>query len=342
MEIMIAVREVLARFLQGLSIKWEIKEKFHLAARVGYYSYFVGRSDPEELLKLAALEMKVEKYNFAIKYLEEYLEKDKDSVKAHLLLGIAYRQNGDYEQAIETHLKCLKKNEEDVNTLYTLGLDYEKAKKIRTAKRYYSKVIETEKAYEKAYFRLAHLYMQEKKYDLAVNLYLDGLSLREGTAKDWINLSLCYLMTANLKAAEKVLKEALEIFPRSTEVLFALGTCYIKNRDYKKTAIIVTKLEEREEGGLALSLKVKEAIDRKNYELLGELLEQFDKKERNAEYWYMKSIVDANIKDEKKAISSLSKAIELNPDLRTEALKDDNFALIRELVDFKHIVYPRK
>jgi len=339
---MSVARDILSRFLQGLSIKWEMKEKYHLAAKMGYYSYSVGGRESAELLKFAALEMKVKKYDSAIQFLEKYLVENEDSVKALLLLGIAQRQNGNYEEAIQTHLKCLKKGEENASILYTLGLDYEKAKKIRTAKRYYSKVIETENAFAKAYFRLAHLYIQEKKYDLAVNLYLDGLSLREGSAKDWINLSLCYLMTSNLKAAEKVLAEALEIFPKSSEVLFALGTCYIKKRNYKKNAIIVAKLDEREEFDLALSLKVKEALDRKNYELLEELLDQFDKHERTADYWYIQSLVEANIKDEKKAISSLRKAIAINPDLRKEALKDDNFAIIRELVEFKHIVYPRK
>ncbi len=339
---MTIAREVFAKFLQRLSTRWEMKNKFHLAAKVGYYSYSVGGGDKEELLKLAALEMKVEQYNSAIQYLEKYLEENVDSVKALLLLGIAYRQSGDYEGAIKTHLKCLKKGEENVNILYTLGLDYEKAKKIRTAKRYYSKAVETEKASSKAYFRLAHLYMQEKKYELAVNLYLDGLSLRDGSAKDWINLSLCYLMTSNLKAAEKVLLEALEIFPQFSEVLFALGTCYIRKRDYKKNAMIITKLNERGKISLSLSLQIKEAFDRKNYEQLGKLLEEFTKKERTAEYWYMQSIVCANTENDKKAITSLRKAISTNPELRKEAIKDDNFAIIRELAEFKHIVYPRK
>ena len=337
-----AVRESLARFLQGLSIRWEMNEKYHLAAQIGYYSYRISETNLNELLKFATLEMKAEKYASAIQFLEKYLEEDKDSTKALLLLGIAYRQNGAYQQAIKTHLKCLKKGEEDPNTLYTLGLDYEKAKKTRTAKRYYSKVIETEKAFSKAYYRLAHLYMVEKKYDLAVNLYLDGLSLKEGTAKDWINLSLCYLMTSNYKAAEKVLVEALELFPQSSEVLFALGTCYIKSRNYKKSDIIISKLGERDESNLTLSLKVREALDKKNYEQLEILLDQFNKNERNAEYWYMKSIVEANTKNEKKAVESLKKALTMDSELRKEALKDDNFALIREFVEFKNIVYPRK
>jgi tetratricopeptide (TPR) repeat protein len=221
-------------------------------------------------------------------------------------------------------------------------LDYEKAKKIRTAKRYYAKAIEKEKTFAKAYFRLAHLYMQDKKYDLAVNLYLDGLSLRKGTAKDWINLSLCYLMTSNLKAAEKVLKEALEIFPKSSEVLFALGTCYIKKRNYKKNAVIISKLEERGENEMVLSLRIKETLDRKQYEQLGELLKQLGKQEKTADYWYKQSIVEANTGNEKKAINCLRKAISYNPDLRKEALKDENFTIIRELVEFKHVVYPRK
>ena len=339
---MSAAREVLTRILQNLSLKWETKHKYHLAAKLGYYSYIVGGGETADLLKFAALEMKVEKYTSAIQYLEKYLEKSKNKEKALLLLGIVYRQKGDYGQAIKTHLECLKKDEKNASILYTLGLDYEKAKKIKTAKRYYAQAIETEHAFAKAYFRLAYLYMQEKKYDLAVNLYLDGLSLGEGSAKDWINLSLCYLITSNLKAAEKVLVEALEMFPRSSEVLFALGTCYIRKRDYKKNKIIVTKLEERGEIILSLSLKIKEALDNKNFNQLGALLQQFRRRERTAEFWYMKSIVEANGENEKKAIEYLRKALAINTELRKEALKDDNFAPIRELIEFKQIIYPRK
>lgn len=337
-----AVGDTLAKFLQGLAIKWEMKEKYHLAAKFGYYSYSLGKEDPEVLMHIAALAMKVQKHASAIKYLEEYLEIKKDSTKARLLLGIVYRQKGDFESAIKTHLKCLKKGEEDVTALYTLGLDYEKAKKIRTAKRYYAKVIETERAFAKAYFRLAHLYLQEKKYDLAVNLYLDGLSLREGTAKDWINLSLCYMMTSNLKAAEKVLLEALEIFPKSSEVLFALGTCYIKKRNFKKSAMMISKLEERAEDELVLSLRIKETLDQRQYETLGELLDQLGKEEKPPQYWYMKAIVATNTGKEKQAITYLRKAINYDSNLRKEALKDDNFAIIRELVEFKDIVYKKK
>ena len=186
------------------------------------------------------------------------------------------------------------------------------------------------------------MYLQDKKYDLAVNLYLDGLSLKEGSPKDWINLSLCYLMTSNLKAAEKVLVEAVDIFPKSSEVLFALGTCYIKKKDYKKNIAVVDKLVERGEEELVLSLRIKQTLDQRQYEQLGELLELLRRNEKATDYWYMKAIVDANTGNEKKAINHLRKAVNHNPNLRKEALKDDNFAIIRELVEFKHIVYKKK
>lgn len=339
---MISLRRFFTRPLIKMSDRWEGKKKLHLAARLAYLSYKINKEDLERLLQIAALEMKAEKYNLAIRYLEEYLELNPDSKKALLLLGIAYRRNKDYEKAIKTHLKCLKKGEEESDILYTLGIDYERAGKIKTTKRYYAKCIEIDSSYAKAYFRLARLYMRDKKYDLAVNLYLDGLSLREGTTKDWINLSFCYINTSNLVAAEKVLLEALENFPNSSEVLFALGAYYIKKQKYNKIPEIISKLDSKEDWYIVLSLQLKEVLDKKEYEELEKLLEQIKKEDRNAEYWYMDAIVSSNKNKSKKAIQSLNRAAELDPELRKEAKKDDNFEVIRKLEEFKQIVYPRK
>ncbi len=339
---MISLRRFFTRPLTKMSDRWEGKKKLHLAARSAYLSYKINKEDPERLLQIVALEIKAEKYNPAIRYLEEYLELNPDSKKALLLLGIAYRRNKDYEKAIKTHLKCLKKEEEESDILYTLGIDYERAGKIKTTERYYAKCIEIDSSYAKAYFRLARLYMRDKKYDLAVNLYLDGLSLREGTTKDWINLSFCYINASNLVAAEKVLLEALENFPNSSEVLFALGAYYIKEQKYNKIPEIISKLDSKEDWYIVLSLQLKEVLDKKEYEELEKLLEQIKKEDRNAEYWYMEAIVSSNKNKSKKAIQSLNRAAELDPELRKEAKKDDNFAMIRKLEEFKYIVYPRK
>jgi len=339
---MISLRRFFSRPLTKMSIKWENKKKLHLAARTAYIHYRINKENPEKLIQIAALEMKAEKYALTIKYLDEYLEINPKTKKALLLLGIAYRQNKEYDKAIKTHLKCLKKGEEESDILYTLGIDYERAGKIRTAKRHYAKCIEIDRSFAKSYFRLARLYMNDKKYDLAVNLYLDGLSLRKGSAKDWINLSFCYINTDNLKAAEKVLLEALENFPSSPEVLFALGTYYINKQKYKQVSEIISKFDSEKDWYLILSLKLKEAIDKKEYGELEKLLEQITREDRDAEYWYMNTIVFSNKNESKKAIQSLRKALDLDPELKKSAKKDDNFAMIRELVEFKHIVYPRK
>ncbi len=340
--LMVSLRRFFTLPLTKMSDRWKGKKKLHLAARSAYLSYKIGKEDPERLLQIAALEMKAEKYNLTIRYLEDYLELNPGSKKALLLLGIAYRRNKDYEKAIEIHLECLKKGEEESDILYTLGIDYERAGKIRTTKRYYAKCIETDSSFAKAYFRLARLYMRDKKYDLAVNLYLDGLSLREGSAKDWINLSFCYINTSNLVAAEKVLLEALENFPDSSGVLFALGAYYIRKQKYNKIPEIISKLDSEEDWYIVLSLQLKERLDKKEYEELEKLLEQIKKEDRNAEYWYMDAIVSSNKNESKKAIQSLNKAVKLDPKLRKEAKKDENFAAIRKLEEFKHIVYPKK
>ena len=339
---MTSLRSFFSRPLVKMSNNWENKKRLHLAAKAAYLHYKLNKENSERLLRIAALEMKAEKYVSAIKYLEEYLAINPETKRAIILLGIAYRQNGEHEKAIKTHLKCLKKGEEESDILYTLGIDYERAGKIRTAKRHYAKCIEIDRSFAKSYFRLARLYMKDKKYDLAVNLYLDGLSLREGSAKDWINLSFCYINMDNAKAAEKVLVEALENFPNSSEVLFALGTFYMSNQKYKKASTIVSKLNSVEDWHLIISLKLKEALDKKQYDGLEELLEQIKRENQNAEYWYMKAIVFSNKNEQRKAIQLLRKTIALNPELKKQAKKDENFAVIRELVEFKNIVNPKK
>ncbi len=335
---MSALSKAVVRFLKKYSERLEIRQRFHFAAKITYCAYKISEEEIEILLKSASLEIKAKKYSLAIPLLQQYLIHDPNSLKAMLLLGIAYRQIGNYEEAIKVHLKSLEQDEDQVRAHYSLGIDYEKKGNSETAKRYYTKTIELDKAFTKAYFRLANLYMNEEKYDLAVSLYIDGLSLREGSVNEWINLAYCYMKTAKHKAALKVLNEALKLNPTSSEVIFAFGTCYLSQHQYELVEEMIEKLDSEKDREFFLSLKIKVALDKHQYEELKELLDVIRRKERGEDYWYYKAIYYANTGKEKKAIKELEKATRVNSEMKNEAKKEEQFAKIREKEEFKEII----
>jgi len=315
-----------------------MRQRLHFAAKIAYRAYKLSEEELELLLKSASLEIKAKKYLLSIPLLQQFLMKNPNSLKAMLLLGIAYRQMGNYEEAIKMHLKSLQQDEDQVRANYSLGIDYEKKGNDETAKRYYTKAIELDKAFTKAYFRLANIYMKEEKYDLAVSLYIDGLSFREGSVNEWINLAYCYMKTSKHEAALKVLKEALKLNPGSSKVIFAFGTCYLSQHQYEKVEEMITKLDPEKDKEFFLSLKIKVALDKHRYEELKELIDGIKRKERVADYWYYKAIYYTNTGKEKKAIKEMGKAIKINKAMKEEAKKDEHFAKIREKEEFKEIV----
>lgn len=338
---MSALSTAVISFLKRQSERLEQKNRFHLAARFVYYIYTISEEE-EHLLKSASLEIKAKRYTNSIPLLEQYLLICSDSFKAMILLGLSYRQIDNYEEAIKIHLKCLDQDADQVEIHYSLGLDYEKIGNNETAKRYYTRVLELDKAFTKAYFRLANIYMKEEKYDLAVSLYIDGLSLREGSVNEWINLAYCYMKTAKYEAALKVLEEALKLNPDSSDVIFAFGTCYLKQHNYEKAEEIITKLNLEDNREYYLSLKVKMAVDRHQYEELVTYLNMMKRKERGAEYWYHKAIYSTNTDNGKRALKELKKAIIKNSALKEEAKKEEQFARIREEKEFKELIKKEK
>jgi len=321
--------------------KLEKRSMLSLSANLLYLLYRRGSKNKEHFFKSMALKLEAGKNTFVVNCTNKYLKVNPNSTRALALLGVAYRNQKDYEKAIKAHQKCLKANNQSASSHYSLGLDYEKMGKRRTAKRYYTKAIELDSSYSKAYFRLATMYMEEKKYDLAVNLYLDGLSLSNNRPAEWINLALCYMKSLNNNAAEKVLTEAKKKFPMSQEILLALGLLYIEKKNLTKVDEVVDHLRKLDDDESAFTLALKKELELSNYNKARYILSKV-KRKRTAYYWYISSIINANIGNEKKAIKQLRRAIKLMPDLRKTAKMEKHFYQLRELVEFKHIVQTKK
>ncbi len=317
---------------------YEKQGNYHRAAILYNISNKLDKKESEEWLRIASLEMKAERFKDAIKNIQKYLIEHPNSIKALLLLGIAFRGTKQTHKAIEVHLECLKLDKSNPWITYYLGQGYEDEGNIKTAITYFMKTIDSDKSFAKAYFKLGNLYMFEERYDLAINVFLEGLSLEKDNTFGWVNLALCYMKLEQMEAAKKVLFEAKKISDQP-EILFAMGLCKIYQKSYNEAEEIIEKLDKENDRLLILSLKLKISAEKRDYEVIRDVLKSIKKKDRNAEYWYFKSIEEINRGKESKGIKTLRKALELNQDLKREAKKDHNFAVVRELVEFKHIVY---
>lgn len=336
---MSSLRKKFVNFILKTAKTKEKSENMQQAVFWYKLAYWVLKNEHDLLLKISGLQIKLNKHKKAIKYLELYLKKYPESLKALLLLGISKRESGKIEEAIAVHKQCLENNEKVPWVTYSLGLDYEKQENTDMAIKYYDETLRIDKSFSKAYFRLGYIYMKEEKWNLALNMFLDGLSLDEQNAMAWVNLAFCYMKVENFEAGEKVLKEVKKKNMDTIEIKLALGICYINKEMYEKALNLTNSLNKEKDADVIMTIKLKIAEKKGQYEKIEELLSKNNMKKNNEEYWYYKAIVEANTNREEKAVESLRKAIKIDETLRKEAKTDPNFKRLREIPAFKILVY---
>jgi len=308
--------------LVNLANRLAEKRHFRFAYCVIRFVYHLeGKNDTNKILIAATWALKGKLYKKAIKCLNFCIKEDIQVEKALQLLGVVYRLSKDYKNAIRVHKKCLEISSEDnyADILYLLGEDYEKFGETENAKRYYKDAIERDPIKHKAYFRLADIYIAEQEYKKAIKLLLEGLKIYESD-EQWIKLVLCYLLTKQLSAARRIIDKLIEKRGYNDFTLYVLALYYINEKNYQKVEEIYEKL--RHNIDLSQALKIKLLLEKKEYKRLLDILKNVQRKKRNGEYWYFRSVVEAKVGKENKALRSIRKAIKMQPALKKKGLKD--------------------
>ena len=131
-------------------------------------------------------------------YLELAKKKAKDSSSAdsYFELGVLYKENEDFDEAI----KALKK------------------------------AVDIDKNHELSYFELGIIYEKLKEYDKAIGNYLESNKIKEN-AEVLSGMGVCYLKKDMLKEAYKSLSRALELSPNRHTIYNNLAVVFEKGNN---------------------------------------------------------------------------------------------------------------
>ena len=153
------------------------------------------------LLKKLFLYLKLGKVNEFIKTLENLKDKYKNDFEYHFILGMAYEENKDYQNAIK---------------------HYKKAKQLKPKN-------------TEIYERLATIYIQLKQYDKAIEELKQAINLNPNDYQLYTELSQVYELKGNYQKAVQILEKSLKKFPNNAVLHYYLAIAYDNLDNWKKT-----------------------------------------------------------------------------------------------------------
>jgi predicted Zn-dependent protease len=120
------------------------------------------------------------------------LEKDPDSAVAHLGLGIVYRDQADFDRAIDHVNRALKKEPNSLLILQNLGEIYQVAGQDREAVEIFEKTLKIDHSNRAVAYLLAVSYQNQEEYKKAIRLYERLAAAGRAKNEVYYNLGMSY------------------------------------------------------------------------------------------------------------------------------------------------------
>lgn len=164
------------------------------------------------------------------------LLRDPQNIPAFLRLGEIHRMEGDYTEAIRTHLKASEIEPWNLEVLMNLAMDYEKASRPEEAIKVLEKVRGKFKDNLPAHQKLRELYIGQKNWEKAFSVQKDILKLSRVSSKGdqeyqtlvgiKHELGKARLKDRNFREAAKAFREAVKLDKQFVPAYLALGETY--------------------------------------------------------------------------------------------------------------------
>jgi tetratricopeptide (TPR) repeat protein len=149
----------------------------------------------------------------ALKKLEALGYISSESPDAYNNLGQRYRNQGEYDKAIEAFEKSLALRPNSSSTLDNLGLCYALLKRYPEAEEYFIKSISLKPRNVHAMNNLASMYMEIGRLDDARRYAAQAVEVEPNYLKGHLTLGFVYMRLGEMDLSEKEFKRALEINP---------------------------------------------------------------------------------------------------------------------------------
>jgi tetratricopeptide (TPR) repeat protein len=174
------------------------------------------RGDPKDviglynLLKLAANDSVLGKYDEGIAKVRKVLAADPDVIEAHTMLGNMHVKAGRLDDAIAAYRKALAVDPEHEGAAWSLALAYRQAGKLDDARAGFDRVFQLNPRGAKPLYQLAELAMLRHEFGLAADILEKGLTLDADRAAFLVKLGEARLELGQLDAAQTALRNAIQ------------------------------------------------------------------------------------------------------------------------------------
>ncbi|MCX7772655.1 MAG: tetratricopeptide repeat protein, partial [Clostridia bacterium] len=271
--------------------------------------------------------------------LETIVESDPEFTEAWVLLGKLYRKGGDWKNAQVAYKKLTQLTPADADSYYRLGVAQRQEGKTEEAQASFKFATELMPEHSKAFYSLASIYDGEGKTDKAIEALKKSLEGNEKLEMAYNLLAEIYISSDWVKEAITVYEEAIREHPDSYLVHYNLGVSLMMLKRYEEAVRIFKRAQKLTNDDPALYYNWASAvIGLKNYSEAARLYKEGLKfKSDDDEILFGLARVSALSGDVEATIGFLTKAFEINPDLRIRAKSSYDFSALRTHPEFMEI-----
>ena len=216
---------------------------------------------------LGELMLAYAKYKEAINCFNYSLKIEYNQAKTHMLMGYAFKQLGQDDNAINCfrnsvnvnpefkeglvqlgqmyHVKgdtsavvyynnALQLDSTDEMTLYNKALFYQSTMNWNAALEAYSELHKVNFTHSSGHYNIGFIHMELGLYDVASNNFSDAIYSNSEFFEAYYSRGNCFETLGNIKQAEIDYKRAIEINPKYTFAVEALEQLQLQNKKYKK------------------------------------------------------------------------------------------------------------
>lgn len=271
--------------------------------------------------------------------LETIVSNDPEFTEAWSLLGKLYRKRSDWPNALVAYKKLTSLTPQDADAYYMLGIAQRHEGKTEDAIASFKFTVELMPHHSRAYYSLASVYDAQGKTEKAIEYLKKSLKGNERLEMAYNHLAEIYISTDQIYEAILVYEEAAREHPESYLIHFNLGISLMIMKRYEDAVRVFKKAHKLTSDDPALYYNwASAAISLKNFSEAARLYKKGLKlKEDDDEILFGLARVSALSGDVDATIGFLSRAFEINPDLRIRAKSSHDFAAYRTHPQFMEI-----
>jgi Tfp pilus assembly protein PilF len=174
------------------------------------------------------------KLDTAIEQFQVALNLKPDYVEVHHNIGKTYEYKGMLNEAMEHYKTVIKIKPDNAKTYYNLARIYEYKGMIDTAVDYYRTALKLESNLVRAHNNLGSIYSQKGQYDIALEHFEEAIRLNPIVPAIYLNAGIVCRKKGSVDKAIEYFKNALRLDPNNTIIHMNLSIAYQEKGMYDK------------------------------------------------------------------------------------------------------------